>query len=174
MYRSQLQHVIFEIGRRFDIKEFHIIGSAAILAALPDPPEGALTATRDVDVIPPNDDERLADRISFVLGEASDFDVEYGYYAQGVTSRTPTYAPHDWKARALPVQVEQYIGWCMDPHDLVLSKLGAGREKDFTFADSTAKLGLVRQDELLARLGTVVCSDEHRRQIAARVNALFS
>lgn len=95
MLRSQLQHVIFEIGRRFDIQEFHIIGSAAILAALPDPPEGALTVTRDVDVIPPNDDERLADRISFVLGEASDFDIEHGYFAQGVTSRTPTYAPND-------------------------------------------------------------------------------
>ena len=128
----------------------------------------------DVDVIPPNDDERRADRISFVLGEASDFDIEYGYYAQGVTSSTPTYAPNDWKARALPVRVEQYIGWCMDPHDLVLSKLGAGREKDFNFAGSTAKLGLVRREELLARLGKVVCSDEYRRQIAARVNALFS
>jgi hypothetical protein len=174
MYRSQLQHVIFEIGRRFDIQEFHIIGSAAILAALPDPPEGALTATRDVDVIPPNDDEGLADRISFVLGEASDFDLEHGYYVQGVTSRTPTYAPNDWKARALPVRVEQYIGWCMDPHDLVLSKLGAGREKDFDFARSTAKLGLVLRQELLARLGKVDCSDEHRRRIAERVDALFS
>lgn len=62
----------------------------------------------------------------------------------------------------------------MDPHDLVLSKLGAGREKDFDFARSTANLGLVRREELLARLGMVVCSDEQRRQIAARVNALFS
>lgn len=79
MFLSQLQHVILEIGRRFDIDEFHIIGSAAILAVLPDPPEGALAATRDVDVIPPDGDERLADRISFVLGEASDFDAEYGY-----------------------------------------------------------------------------------------------
>jgi hypothetical protein len=163
-----------EIGRRFDIQEFHIIGSAAILAVLPNPPEGALTATRDVDVIPPNDDERLADRISFVLGEASDFDIEHGYYAQGVTSRTPTYAPSDWKARALPVRVEQYTGWCMDPHDLVLSKLGAAREKDFDFARSTAKLGLVRSEELLARLGLVDCSDEQRHQIASRVIALFS
>ena len=84
MYLNQLRHVILEIGRRFDIDQFHIIGSAAILASLPNPPEGALTATRDVDVIPPNDDERLADRISFVLGEASEFDAEYGYFAQGV------------------------------------------------------------------------------------------
>ena len=98
MYRSQLQHVILEIGRRFDLSDFHIVGSAAILAVLPNPPEGALTATRDVDVVPPQDDERMADRISVVLGEASEFDLEHGYYAQGVTSMTPRYAPSGWKA----------------------------------------------------------------------------
>ncbi len=62
----------------------------------------------------------------------------------------------------------------MDPHDLVLSKLGAGREKDFDFAHSTARLELVRREELLARLGMVVCSDEQRLQIASRVYAMFS
>jgi hypothetical protein len=173
MYLSQLQHVILEIGRRFDIHEFHIIGSAAILAVLPDPPEGALAATRDVDVIPPNDDERLADRISFILGEASGFDAEYGYYAQGVTSLTPTFAPGDWKSRAIPVRVERYTGWCMEPHDLVISKLGAGREKDLDFARSAAKLGLVRPDELIQRLDRVACSEEHKRQISARIQALL-
>ena len=84
MQREQLLHVILEIGQRFGLRDFHIVGSAAILAALPDPPPGALTATRDVDVIPPGGDERLADRISFVLGEASEFDIEHGYYVQGV------------------------------------------------------------------------------------------
>jgi hypothetical protein len=49
MQRHQLQHVILEIGRRFDLRDFYIVGSAAILAALPDPPPGSLTATRDVD-----------------------------------------------------------------------------------------------------------------------------
>lgn len=174
MQRHQLQHVILEIGQRFDLRDFHIIGSAALLAALPDPPAGALTATRDVDVIPPGDDERLADRISFVLGEASDFDIEHGYYAQGVSLRTPAFAPADWQARAIPVRVAEVTGWCMEPHDLVLSKLGAGREKDLEFALDVAKLGLVRHDELLARLESVSCTDEHRRQITARVHALFS
>jgi hypothetical protein len=173
MYLSQLQHVILEIGRRFDIDEFHIIGSAAILAVLPVPPEGALTATRDVDVIPPNDDERLADRISFVLGEASDFDAEYGYYAQGVTSLTPTFAPRDWKSRAIPVRVERHTGWCMEPHDLVLSKLGAGREKDLDFARSAAKLGLVQRDELTRRLAGVICPEDHKRLISARIESLL-
>jgi hypothetical protein len=174
MLRVQLQHVILEIGRRFGINEFHIIGSAAILAALPDPPEGDLTATRDVDVVAPGDDEQLADRISFVLGEASDFDLEHGYYAQGVTSRTPEFAPSDWQSLAIPIRVESYTGWCMDPHALVLSKLGAGREKDLDFASSAARLGLVHREQLLHRLQNVVCSDDHRRVIAARIVALFS
>jgi hypothetical protein len=174
VYASQLRHVILEIGRRFDLPNFHIVGSAAILAVLPNPPEGALTATRDVDVIPPQDDERMADRISFVLGEASDFDLEHGYYAQGVTSATPKYAPGTWKARAIPVRVERYTGWCMEPHDLVLSKLGAGREKDIDFARSAAALGLVQHRELLGRRADIACSDEERRLIEARINALFT
>lgn len=174
MYRSQLQHVIFEIGRRFGIKEVFIIGSAAILAVLPNPPEDELTATRDVDVIPPQDEERLADQISWVLGEASDSEAEHGYYAQGVTSRTPTYAPRDWKSRTIPVQVDEFTGRCMDPNDLVLSKLGAGREKDLAFARSTVKLGLVQRVALIERLEIVDCSEEDRKRIANRVSALFS
>ncbi len=174
MYRLQLQHVILEIGRRFGLKEVFIIGSAAILAVLPNPPEGELTATRDVDVIPPGDDERMADQISFVIGEASDFDVEYGYYAQGVTSRTPTYAPRDWKSRAIPVHVEEFIGWCMSPEDLVLSKLGAAREKDIAFARTTAKLGLVRREGLIHLLQFIDCSENDRKRIAARASAIFS
>jgi len=173
MQRHQLQHVILEIGRRFHLRDFYIVGSAAILAVLPDPPAGSLTATRDVDVIPPGDDEQLADRISFVLGEASDFDIEHGYYAQGVSLRTPAFAPADWQGRALPVRVAEYTGWCMEPHDLVLSKLGAGRDKDLEFARDAATLGLVCLDELLARLESVTCTDDHRKQITARAHALF-
>ena len=155
MVRSQLRHVILEIGRRFVLRDFCVIGSAAIPAVLPDPPEGALTATRGVDVIPLTDDERLADQISFVLGEASDFDLEHGYYAQGVTSKTAAHAPSGWMERAVPVRVEACTGWCMEAHDLVLSELGAGRGKDIGFAKSTADLALVRHDRLLRALRDV-------------------
>ena len=174
MIRSQLQHVILEIGRRFGLRDFYIIGSAAILAVLPHPPEGALTATRDVDIVPPDDDERLADQISFVLGEASDFDSEYGYYAQGVTSETPTYAPSGWMARSVPVRVDIYTGWCMEIHDLLLSKLGAGREKDLDFARCVAALGLLQRNLLLQLLEDVACCNDDRQLIETRINALFA
>jgi hypothetical protein len=174
VYRHQLQHLLLEIHRRFGLREVFIIGSAAILAVLPNPPIGELTATRDADVVPPQDEERLADQISFVIGEASDFDAEYGYYAQGVTSRTPTYAPRDWKSRAIPLTVGEMTGRCMEPHDLVLSKLGAAREKDLPFARSVAQLDLVRREPLIERLELIECSDEDRKRLAARVEALFT
>jgi hypothetical protein len=174
MYRKQLQHVILEIGRRFGINDVYVIGSAAILAVLPNPPEGELTATRDVDVISPGDEERLADQINFVIGEASDFEIEYGYYAQGVTSKTPEFAPRDWKSRAIPIHVQECIGRCMGPEDLILSKLGAGRPKDLPFARAAAKLGLVQRDKLFELLGSVDCSEQQRKRIATRIDALFS
>lgn len=174
MRRRELQHVIFEVGRRFNLNEVFIIGSAAILAAMPEPPEGALTTTRDVDIIPPgDDDERLADQISFVLGEASSFDEEYGYHAQGVSFKTPTYAPRSWQTRTIDVRVDAYVGHCMEPHDLVLSKLGAGREKDLDFAQAVAKLNLVDQQILLERLKMVQTTKEHTGLIARRIAALF-
>lgn len=174
MYRRQLEHVILEVGRRNDLEYFYIIGSAAILAVLPDPPEGALTATRDVDIIPPFDDDRLADRLSWVLGEGSDFDIEHGYYVQGVSWTTPLYAPKDWHLRALPVRVDRYTGLCMEPHDLTLSKLGAGREKDLEFVQDVARLGLIQRATLLERLTAVETTPEHRELLKQRIGALFS
>jgi hypothetical protein len=174
VFKHQLQHVILEIGRRFDVREFYVVGSAAILATLPDPPVGALTATRDVDVIPPDGDERLADQISFVIGEASEFDAEYGYYAQGVSSDTPRFAPADWKTRAIPIRVAEFTAWCMEPGDLVLSKLGVGREKDLDFAQSAADLNLVSLDDLLHRLPMVDCSEPLKMLLRERIQALFS
>ena len=115
----------------------------------------------------------VADRISFVSGEASGFELEYGYCAQGVTSLTPTFAPQGRRRRALPITVGEITGWCMAPHDPVLSKLGAGRGKDLDFARSAAAARLVRRDELVRRLEDVTCSEEHRRWIAARIDTLF-
>jgi hypothetical protein len=174
MYRKQLQHVILEIGQRFGLKDIYIVGSAAILATMPDPPEGELTSTRDIDVIAPYDEEDLADQISLVLGEASDFDAEYGYYVQGVTSKTVECAPTDWKSRTVDIKVGVIVGRCMDPTDLILSKLGAGRPKDLDFARAVAKLRLSNAKLLLNRLPLVKCSEQLRRLITDRIRASFS
>jgi len=100
--RQQLEHVIQAIGTRFSIDYFYVIGSSAILAAA-DAPAESVVITRDVDVIPNIDSpealQKKADQIDFVMGECSDFDEEFGYYAQGVDFSTPTYAPPGWQGR---------------------------------------------------------------------------
>ena len=174
MRRSHLQHVILEIGQRFGLDGCYVIGAAAILAVLAEPPIGILTATRDVDVIAPTDEETWADRFSFVLGEASDFDVRHGYYVQGVTSRTPASAPRGWKSRCLALAAGPYTAWCLEPHDLVLSKLGAGRPKDLSFSRALVGLGLVRHDELRLRLATVAGTPAHRERLYSWIDAAFA
>ncbi|MCM2309915.1 MAG: hypothetical protein NDI84_00810 [Steroidobacteraceae bacterium] len=57
---------------------------------------------------------------------------------------------------------------------LLLSKLGAGREKDLDFAKSAANLGLLQYAELRCRLQDVRCSDEEHRLIEARIKSLFA
>jgi hypothetical protein len=61
----------------------------------------------------------------------------------------------------------------MEPNDVVLSKLGAGREKDLEFASAAAALGLIEQPVLLSRLSLVPATADHLNLIAQRVAALF-
>jgi hypothetical protein len=62
----------------------------------------------------------------------------------------------------------------MVPHDVVLSKLDAGRQKDLEFASAAAALVLVDRSELLARLPLVSTTQDHSRAIKARISALYS
>jgi hypothetical protein len=43
-------------------------------------------------------------------------------------------------------------GWCLEPHDLVLSKYVAGRDKDRRFARAALAAGLIHEQTLLERL----------------------
>jgi hypothetical protein len=62
----------------------------------------------------------------------------------------------------------------MEPNDLVISKLGAGRPKDLEFARAAADLGLVGKSALRNRLGSVSASAEVLDLIRRRIEALFA
>jgi hypothetical protein len=177
MNRQQLEHVIEEVGRRTGLEYFYIIGAAAVLAELPDPSEAALVQTRDVDVVPgtadANEEDRIANQIDWVLGEGSDFEIEHQYYAQGLSSATPQYAPSDWMLRARPVKVGSYTGLCMEVHDLALSKFGAARPKDLEFNAALSKTGLLNKTELLRRLDQVEADSDLQQRIIDRIEAAF-
>lgn len=44
------------------------------------------------------------------------------------------------------------VAWCLEVHDLVLSKCVAGRDRDWEYAAEALKAGIVDADLLLARV----------------------
>lgn len=93
------------------------------------------------------------DSVDMHLGEDSQFHQEFGYYAQGVEVSTAV-LPRGWKERTVtyrPTSAEPAVAVCLDPHDLVVAKLVAQREKDRAFALALLRVGLVDHAILVER-----------------------
>jgi len=151
--RAELEHVIRAAAEVVGDDELVVIGSQAILGQFPDAPESMLVS-READIYPKNHPER-ADEIDGSLGDGSYFDSSFGYYAHAVGPETAK-APVGWEDRLVPVQSENTgnaIGWCLEVHDIVLSKCAAGRERDWDFAREALLHRLVDPGELQHRAG---------------------
>lgn len=153
---EQLEHVIGAAAHVTAEDEFIVIGSQAILGTYPDAPE-PLVRSIEVDIYPLEDPDK-ADEIDGALGDGSQFHRAYGYYAHGVGPETAK-APARWQERlvrvavtARPASGRQPVAWCLEPHDLVLAKCAAGRDRDWEFAREALTADLVEADELLNRL----------------------
>lgn len=155
MTREQFEHAIRAAGAVLGTDELLVIGSQAIhgadLATLP----SVATRSVEVDLVPPDDpDGRKADLIDGSIGEGSMFHETYGYYAQGVGPETAV-LPAGWRDRLLRYETPATNGvaaWCLEPHDLWISKAIAGRPKDVEFCGALLEGGLVRSDRLRERL----------------------
>jgi hypothetical protein len=60
-------------------------------------------------------------------------------------------------------------GWCLDPHDLILSKYVPFREKDEAFILEVVHHRLVRRERLLALLATMPVDAAVRQRIEAQI-----
>ena len=129
-----------------------ILGSMAILGEYPDAPE-ELLISREVDTYPAAVPER-ADLSDGSIGELSPFHEQFGYYAQGVGPETAV-LPTGWKERLVAVSNENtggITGLWLNPADLAISKMIAGREKDLDYVGILLKHGLVDEDEIRSLL----------------------
>ena len=99
----------------------------------------------------------MALEVEGVLGEFSPFHEMYSYYAQGVSLSTAK-LPAGWQERLVPYDMRSAHparAMCLDPHDLVISKLVAMREKDREFAMALLDAGLIQIDVLRERVTDV-------------------
>ena len=155
MKREDLAHILRAASQIADEHDVLVVGSQSILGTysedqLPD----AAVASVEADVTFFWDaDDKKSDLVDGALGEDSRFHSTFGYYAQGVSVGTAV-LPTGWRDRLVVFEnesTEPGRGFCLDRHDLVISKLVAGREKDFAFAAALIRADLVDPDVLLQR-----------------------
>ncbi len=171
MKRRDLEHLIRAAADIADDNEIIVIGSQSILGQYPNAP-AALCVSDEADMFPKNRPERW-DLIDGSIGEGSPFHGAYGYYAQGVGIETAVLSP-GWQDRLVPVRNENTrgaTGWCLEAHDLVLSKYVAAREKDGVFARAALAAHLVDPAVLIERLASLPVEETVRQRIAAAIRA---
>ena len=178
MKRSELAHILRAACDIANDPEIVVIGSQAILASFSEdqlPRDATLSIEADVAFLD-DPDERKSDAVDGAIGEASPFHESFGIYGQGVSISTAT-LPTGWRERLVAfddVEAGASQARCLDPHDLTISKLVAGREKDYRFAQALLAARLIRADVLSARAELLPGPPAIRRRVLKWIGAAAS
>jgi len=171
--RAELAHVLRAACGVADDPRILVIGSQAILASFDDSelPEAA-TRSIEVDLAFVDDpDEAKSDAVDGAIGELSRFHETNGFYGQGVGVATAV-LPSGWEDRLVPFDDPEAApsrAVCLDPHDLVVSKLVAGREKDLEFARGLIDAGCVDVGVLEDRANRLLVIPAVKRRVIGRI-----
>jgi hypothetical protein len=173
--RDELEHVIRAAATVAGEDEIVVVGSQAILGQFPHAPS-TLLFSQEADIYPRTRPERSIE-IDGALGDGSQFHETFGYYAHGVGPETAK-APEGWQQRLIPVSIKplagphaEVTGWCMEAHDLVLSKLVAGRDRDIDFAEQAIRHNIVQPQELLRRISSLPIDDQHQQHVRSLLDS---
>lgn len=169
MNRAALEHIVRAAAAAAGEREIVIIGSQAVLGQFPDAPDSLLVSL-DADVFPRYAPDK-SDLIDGAIGELSMFHETYGYYAHGIDDTTAT-LPSGWADRLVRISNENTagaIGWCLDVHDLALSKLVAGRDKDLEYVQVLMREKMVAPSVLHERLKALPLSTTRLAGVHARL-----
>ncbi|WP_248762091.1 DUF6036 family nucleotidyltransferase [Pseudarthrobacter sp. SSS035] len=176
MRRSELEHAIRAATEIIHQDAVFIIGSQAILGSFTeDELPAEATRSEEVDIAPMQDDDAqsLATELDATIGEMSHFHETHGFYVQGV-GRDTAVLPAGWADRLVKVSnanTRGRTGLCLEPHDLCVAKLIAGRAKDHLFVGALLKHGLVSREIIAQRLLTVSNDDVRRDRALSLVRS---
>jgi hypothetical protein len=172
--RHQLEHIV-RAAADVTSDEIVVVGSQAVLIQFPNAPPELLTSL-EADVYPRANPERAIE-IDGALGDGSPFHELYGYYAHGVGPETPI-APEGWEDRLVRMETHSTLmkstvtGWGIEIHDLVLSKLAAGRQHDYVFVEVALQTGIVDLPKLRELL--LLMPESHRDLTRDRLEGLIA
>lgn len=191
MERKELEHIIRAAGEIAQVKKIIILGSQSILAQYPEISKKRsdmdyqkisflaqnyeiLHRSMEADVMIPDSAEKT-ELVEGVMGELSLFHGTFGYYAQGV-DLTTSKLPEGWEDRLVEIcneNTNDVSGMCLEIHDLIVSKLYAGRKKDIEFFKAAVNSNLLSMQILTERLTSTSMTDESRIRIENYIKSAF-
>jgi len=132
-----------------------LVGSQAIHGSMENPPK-ELTKSNEVDLWIPNDPGRT-ELVEALFGRESQFEITHGYHADAVSPDTARLPRGWWDRHATIILTDEETGEmidavCPDVSDLAVSKLCAGRPKDYDFVSVLLRENLLLLDTLRERL----------------------
>ena len=176
MTRAELEHAIRAACDVAEDDEVYVFGSQAILGQYPDAP-AQLRQSAEADIAPVHAVDKV-DIIDASLGELSSFHVAHGFYVHGVALEAAV-LPAGWQRRTIAVRndnTNDATGWCVEAHDLAVTKLVAWREKDRDFVRVLLAEELVSARKLMLRIGQLPnhprAPEQHREVMRAWVRGI--
>lgn len=160
MKRRELEVALRAASRIARDLEFILIGSQAVHAHCRRPPAEVLLS-QECDVYPRTHPE-AANLLASQLGRASAFARRHGFYVDVVTPEIAT-LPDGWEKRLKPLRIGRITAFCLEIHDLLVSKLAAGRLKDLELAGALLKLRLGTAATLRRRISKLSLEPDRRK-----------
>ena len=149
MRKPQLEEIIRAASVLATRKEFVLFGSQAVYAITDEPPIEVLTS-RECDVWLDNEPS-IQDLLKRELGLGSEFQTTKGFYLDPLPPDLPM-VPAGWQQRLREMKVDDIKVRCLEIHDLIVTKLSAGRLKDYEFIAAVLMARLAQKDEVIRRV----------------------
>jgi hypothetical protein len=164
--RQQLAHLLRSACAVAHDVDVLVLGSQSILGSFDeaDLPAEA-TASQEADIAFLDDPRReKADEVEGAIGEMSTFHEKNGIYAEGVHIEVAV-LPDGWNHRLVSWDLQSSKPaepHFLDPHDLAVSKLAAGRPKDYDFVLALIRSGLLDGVVIRERASMLVSGTDPR------------
>lgn len=180
MNRNDIDRLLIEAMRITNHRDFVIIGSLSVLGAAENPPT-SMTGSIDVDLYPKNDPDR-ASEIAAALGLGSEFERDFGYYADAVSPMLPT-LPEGWEKRLIRVQFNSGVSaWFLESNDAAISKYVRSEPRDREWIRSGLLARIISLPTINYRLRETIMEtkertlanqavEEDRKWLASSINA---
>lgn len=133
-----------------------IVGSQAVFAVTDYPPEIARLSV-ECDFLLIGKSFGFRDEVTNNLGIFSRYRAQSGFHADGL-GRATVVLPENWESRLVELKDENggTVALCVEIHDVAVSKLIAGREKDFEFLRAAFQSDYLQVEVFIERAETIL------------------